>query len=142
MASLPGFFCILTQKARAMNFLLIAAGVAGLTGVAAGAFGAHALRGVVPPDMIAVWQTAALYHLLHAAALLALAVLARDEAFARPGLWAGIAFCAGIVLFSGSLYLLALTGTKGLGAVTPLGGLAFMIGWALLIWGGWRAGHS
>jgi uncharacterized membrane protein YgdD (TMEM256/DUF423 family) len=125
-----------------MNFLLIAAGLAGLTGVAAGAFGAHALRQSLPPDMQAVWQTAALYHLLHAAALLGLAALARDEDYARTAFWAGIAFCTGIVLFAGSLYLLALTGTKVLGAVTPLGGVAFMTGWGVLIWGGWRAGHS
>ncbi|BCW89619.1 hypothetical protein sos41_27850 [Alphaproteobacteria bacterium SO-S41] len=125
-----------------MNFLLIAAGLAGLTGVAAGAFGAHALRDSLPPDMQAVWQTGALYHLLHAVALLGAAVLARDEAFARPAVWTGIAFAVGIVLFSGSLYLLALTGTRVLGAVTPLGGVAFMVGWALLIWTGWRAGHT
>lgn len=122
-----------------MGFLLIAAGLAGLTGVAAGAFGAHALKGSLSPEMLAVWQTGALYHLLHAAALLGVAVLARDGAAARPALWAGIAFAAGIVLFSGSLYLLALTGTRALGAVTPFGGVAFMAGWAMLIWAGWRA---
>lgn len=121
-----------------MNLLLILAGIAGVTSVAAGAFGAHALRDRLPPDMIEVWQTGALYHLIHAVALLAVAVLARDAVMARPAWWAGIAFAAGIVLFSGSLYLLAFTGAKILGAVTPVGGLAFMVGWALLIWAGWR----
>lgn len=122
-----------------MNLLLILSGLAGVTGVAAGAFGAHALRDRLTPDMLAVWQTGALYHLLHAVALLAAAALAREAAFARTAVWAGIAFSAGIVLFSGSLYLLAMTGTRILGAVTPVGGGAFMVGWALLVWGGWRA---
>jgi len=125
-----------------MGFLLIAAGIAGLTGVAAGAFGAHALKGSLSPEMLAIWQTGALYHLIHAAALLGLAALARDDAVARQALWAGFAFAAGIALFSGSLYLLALTGTRVLGAVTPLGGISFMAGWALLIWAGWRSASA
>lgn len=125
-----------------MNLLVILAGLAGVTGVAAGAFGAHGLRDRLAPDMLAVWQTGALYHLLHAVALLAAAALAREAALARPAVWAGIAFSTGIVLFSGSLYLLALTGTRILGAITPVGGVAFMVGWALLIWGGWRATQS
>ena len=122
-----------------MSLLLILAGLAGVTAVAAGAFGAHALRAALPPDMMAVWETGALYHLIHALALLGAALLARDEATARPALWAGIAFAAGIALFSGSLYALALTGIRSFGAVTPIGGGAFILGWALVVWAGWRA---
>lgn len=123
-----------------MALLLILAGVAGVTAVAAGAFGAHGLRSVLTPESLGVWQTGALYHLIHTVALLGTAILARDEAMARPALWAGIAFAAGIVLFSGSLYLLALTGARWLGPVTPIGGLSFIVGWAMIVWAGLRAG--
>lgn len=118
-----------------MNPLLIAAGVAGFTAVAAGAFGAHALREAIPPDRMAVFQTAALYHLVHAVALFGTALMARGPSATQAN-WAGIAFIVGIVVFSGSLYLLAITGTRWLGAITPIGGVAFMAGWGLLIWAG------
>lgn len=121
-----------------MSLLLILAGIAGLTAVAAGAFGAHALRDAVTPDLLAIYQTGALYHLVHAVALLCTALLAREIVTERFALWAGIAFVIGIVIFSGSLYLLAITGTRWLGAITPIGGLAFMVGWAILIWAGIR----
>ena len=104
-----------------------------LIAVAAGAFGAHALRERLAPDMLAVFETGARYQMYHALGLLAVA-----WAVARwPGSSAGLAgwlFVAGTVLFSGSLYLLALTGTRWLGAITPLGGLAFIAGWAGLAW--------
>lgn len=104
------------------------AGLLGLLGVATGAFGAHLLKSRLAPDLLAIWQTAVLYHLLHAAALLALALYGKAAgADVRVG---AIAFTAGIVVFSGSLYALALTGVRVLGAVTPLGGLAFLAGWA------------
>jgi uncharacterized membrane protein YgdD (TMEM256/DUF423 family) len=120
-------------------FLLVAAGFAGLTAVAAGAFGAHALRGSLTPDLLAIYQTAALYHLLHAVALFGAALLGRVESVSALALATGIAFIVGILLFSGSLYLLAITGTRWLGAITPIGGVAFMVGWATLIWAGFRA---
>jgi uncharacterized membrane protein YgdD (TMEM256/DUF423 family) len=106
--------------------------------VAAGAFGAHALRGRLTPELLAVFETAARYQMYHALALLAVA-----WAVARwPGPWpraAGWCFAVGTVLFSGSLYALALTGLRWLGAITPLGGVAFLAGWALLaVSGGWR----
>ncbi len=103
------------------------AGILGFLGVATGAFGAHLLKSRLSPDLLAVWQTAVLYHLLHAVALLALALFGKASGTdIRPG---AIAFTAGILVFSGSLYALALSGIRVLGAVTPLGGLAFLAGW-------------
>lgn len=102
-----------------------------LISVAAGAFGAHALRARLTPDYLAVFETAARYQMYHALALLAVA-----WAVTRwPGglaVWSGWLFVAGTVLFSGSLYALALTGIRGLGAITPLGGGAFLAGWICL----------
>ncbi|MGE5243224.1 MAG: DUF423 domain-containing protein [Betaproteobacteria bacterium] len=112
------------------NFLLVGA-LAGFTGVALGAFGAHGLRGRLTPEMLAVFETGVRYQLYHAVALVAVSAL-----MPRLGgwlvVWAGWMFTAGIVLFSGSLYLLALTGVRVLGAVTPIGGLAFLVGWGFL----------
>jgi len=103
----------------------------GAAGVALGAFGAHGLRSRVSAEMVAVWETGAKYHLIHA-----LALLATGWACERwPGAFAGGAgwlFVAGIVLFSGSLYLLTVTGVRAWGAVTPVGGLCFIAGWACL----------
>jgi uncharacterized membrane protein YgdD (TMEM256/DUF423 family) len=109
--------------------------LSGMAAVAAGAFGAHALRGRLTPDLLAVFETAARYQMYHALAIL-VAAAPRDggSAFQVSG-WL---FVAGTVLFSGSLYGLALTGTRGLGAVTPLGGLALLCGWAALAWGIWQ----
>ena len=102
-----------------------------LISVAAGAFGAHALRARLSPEYLSVFETAARYQMYHALGLFAVAwVLAR-----WPGEWprrAGWLFIAGTVLFSGSLYALALTGARWLGAITPLGGLAFLGGWVCL----------
>ncbi len=120
--------------------LMILAGLAGFTAVAMGAFGAHALRGAVTPEGLAIYQTGALYHLIHAVALFGAALLARDDTAARLATWSGYAFAGGIVIFSGSLYLLAVTGQKWLGAVTPLGGTLFLAGWALIFITGWRTG--
>jgi len=117
---------------------LMAGAVAMFMAVALGAFGAHALKARLAPDMAAVWQTAVQYHAWHALALLATGVLlAQDPARSLLGT-AGWLFVAGIVLFSGSLYLLALTGTRGLGAVTPLGGVAWLAAWAVFAWAVFR----
>jgi uncharacterized membrane protein YgdD (TMEM256/DUF423 family) len=105
--------------------------VFGLLAVAAGAFGAHALRARLPADLLAVFETGARYQMYHALALLAVALVAA-RAPSSMAAAAGWLFCAGIVLFSGSLYALALTGIRVLGAVTPLGGLCFLAGWAAL----------
>lgn len=102
-----------------------------LLSVAAGAFGAHALRHRLTLEYLSVFETAARYQMYHALALLA----AAWGASRWPGLlpkWAGWCFVGGTVLFSGSLYALALTGNRWLGAITPLGGVAFMVGWCCL----------
>jgi len=113
------------------TFLLIGA-LSGLIGVAFGAFGAHALRARLSPDMLAVFETAVRYQLIHGLAILAVAA-----AMAHGGGWlfnlAGWCFTAGIVLFSGSLYALALSGVTTLGMITPIGGVFFLAGWACLI---------
>ncbi|HSU14173.1 DUF423 domain-containing protein [Longimicrobium sp.] len=103
----------------------------GFLGVAAGAFGAHALRSRVPAELLAVFETGARYQMYHALALLAVALVA-GRAPSKAARAAGWLFAAGIVVFSGSLYLLALTGVRVLGAVTPLGGLCFLGGWIAL----------
>jgi uncharacterized membrane protein YgdD (TMEM256/DUF423 family) len=103
----------------------------GFLGVAAGAFGAHALRSRVPADLLAVFETGARYQMYHALALLAVA-LAAARAPSRGVRAAGWLFTAGSVVFSGSLYALALSGVRVLGAITPLGGLCFLAGWIAL----------
>lgn len=100
-------------------------------GVTMGAFGAHALKSRVSPDLLVIFETGVRYHLVHALALLAVA-WAADR---WPGRWvtiSGWSFSIGILVFSGSLYLLSLTGARWLGAVTPIGGLAFLLGWIAL----------
>lgn len=109
------------------NPLMVAAAVLGFLGVALGAFGAHALaEHLEAAGRVATWNTAVLYHLLHAVALLALSV-GKPHAFPVCFLW-----IAGVVVFSGSLYVLCLTGVTWWGAITPLGGLAFLAGWGWL----------
>jgi uncharacterized membrane protein YgdD (TMEM256/DUF423 family) len=113
------------------TFLLIGA-LSGLIGVAFGAFGAHALRARLSPEMLAVFETGVRYQMYHAFAVLIVALAAaRFDGWLVRG--AGWSFAAGIVLFSGSLYALALTGVTTLGAITPIGGLAFIVGWVLLL---------
>ena len=103
-----------------------------LIAVGAGAFGAHALRARLAPDLLAVFETAARYQMYHAFGLL----VAAWAVTRWPGPWparAGWLFAAGTLLFSGSLYALALSGVRWLGAITPLGGLAFLAGWVCLL---------
>jgi len=101
--------------------------------VALGAFGAHALKGVLAPAMLAVYETAARYQMYHALGLVAAACAGLAQwADRRRAWWACVLFVAGTLLFSGSLYALALTGTGAFGAVTPAGGLAFLAAWVLL----------
>jgi uncharacterized membrane protein YgdD (TMEM256/DUF423 family) len=106
--------------------------------VAAGAFGAHALRARLSPEYLAVFETAARYQMYHALGLLAVAWAVGRWPGALPQ-WAGWLFLAGTVLFSGSLYALALTGVRWLGAITPLGGIAFLVGWLCLFLSARRA---
>ena len=113
------------------TFLLVGA-LAGFIGVAFGAFGAHALRGRLSPEMLAVFETGVRYHVVHALAVIAAAWAAHAAPQAAGPRWAGAMFALGVLLFSGSLYLLVLTGVTTWGAVTPLGGLAFIAGWIAL----------
>jgi uncharacterized membrane protein YgdD (TMEM256/DUF423 family) len=106
------------------------AGALGLSGVALGAFGAHGLRERLGPAMLEVYRTGVLYHLVHALAALAVA-LAADRLRRAP--LVVTFFALGVCVFSGSLYALALTRISQLGAITPVGGLCFMVGWAFLI---------
>jgi uncharacterized membrane protein YgdD (TMEM256/DUF423 family) len=112
--------------------------VFGFLAVALGAFGAHELRGRLTPNDLAVYETGVRYQMYHALALLAVAWAATRWPVGTLRL-AGWLFVAGIVLFSGSLYALVLTGHRALGAVTPLGGLSFLAAWALLAWTALRA---
>ena len=116
---------------------LILGALGGLLTVALGAFGAHALKGVLGPDLLRIFDKGVDYQGLHSLALLATGLLLR-EADLRLLRWAGLAFLLGILLFCGSLYLLALTGQRALGMITPFGGLAFLAGWALLALGAWK----
>src|SRR5262245_27672609 len=104
----------------------------GFAGVALGAFGAHYLKARLSPEMLAVFETGVRYHLVHAVAILATAAVA-DRISDRLLATAGWLFSAGIVLFSGSLYVLAFTGITTFGAVTPIGGVAFLAGWLVLV---------
>ena len=114
----------------ARTFMFVGA-LMGFVGVALGAFGAHGLRGRLSPEMLAVFETGVRYQMYHAIALLVLAALmSRWDGWAVQV--AGWSFTAGILLFSGSLYALALTGVTTLGAITPIGGVAFLVGWAAL----------
>jgi uncharacterized membrane protein YgdD (TMEM256/DUF423 family) len=111
---------------------LVVAGLFGIASVAAGAFGAHGLRGSVTPERLAAWQTAAHYGLVHSAAILALALYA--QATGRAVALPAALFATGIVLFSGSIFGLVLWEIRALGPITPLGGLCFLAGWASLLW--------
>ncbi len=112
------------------NRAALMVGIAGASAVLLGAFGAHALRGVLDARALEIWQTAVTYHAWHALAL----VLAVALGQGRSGRIAQIAFTTGIVLFSGSLYALALGAPRWAGIITPLGGLAFVAGWMALGW--------
>ncbi|MEA3321317.1 MAG: DUF423 domain-containing protein [Bacillota bacterium] len=116
-----------------MNLFIILAAINGFLAVALGAFGAHGLEGKVSERMIEIWKTGVTYQMFHAGGLFVVALLM--ERFSSTGLLssAGWSFLIGIVLFSGSLYILTLSGVKILGAITPLGGVAFLIGWVLII---------
>lgn len=109
-----------------------------MVAVGAGAFGAHGLKRMLTPELLAVWQTGVMYHLIHALGLFIIALL--GARFGSPLLSAaGIVMFVGIVLFSGSLYVLSLTGVHWLGAVTPIGGTAFLAAWAMVALAAYRA---
>lgn len=118
--------------------LIIAGALALFVGVGAGAFGAHGLKRLLSPDMLAIWHTAVLYQLVHGLGMLLIALL--GARFGSPLLnYAGTVMFAGIVIFSGSLYVLVLSGTKWLGAITPIGGLAFLVAWVMVAVAAYRS---
>ena len=117
--------------------LLLLAALFGFTGVGLGAFAAHGLKGQLSAEYLAVFQTGVHYQMLHALALLALAAL-WQRLGGRLLTAAGVCFCVGILLFSGSLYALTLSGISALGMITPMGGLMFLAGWLCLGLAAWR----
>lgn len=120
------------------RLFVVLGATAGFTAVALGAFAAHGLKSRLPADLFDVFEVGARYHMYHALALFAVAwMAARAPGGAASA--AGWLFVAGIVLFSGSLYALALTGIRPLGAITPIGGACFLAGWAALGWAAWHA---
>ena len=118
------------------GFLMLAA-FFGFTGVALGAFAAHGLKSRLSAEYLAIFHTGVTYQLVHTLALLGIALLA-TQIPGRLITWAGASFAIGILLFSGSLYLLTMTGISKLGIVTPFGGLAFLVGWVCLGLAAWR----
>ena len=112
--------------------------LAAFIGVALGAFAAHGLKARLDATMLATFETGVRYHMYHALALLAVGWAATRWPGAAVNA-SGWLFVAGIVLFSGSLYILSLTGVRWLGAITPVGGLAFLAGWLCLAWAAWKA---
>lgn len=121
---------VATEPAAGVNYALAGA-VSAFIAVAAGAFGAHALRARLEPRMLEVFETAARYQMYHVLGLFAAAWFLQGGP-CRPALWAARLFLAGTLIFCGSLYLLALTGMTRLGMITPLGGAAFLAGWGCL----------
>jgi uncharacterized membrane protein YgdD (TMEM256/DUF423 family) len=121
--------------------LLIAGSLGALLAVLAGAFGAHVLEARLEPRALAAFRTGAEYQMIHSLALILLAALAGTPLASPLQARAGACFLAGIVVFSGSLYVLALSGIRAFGAVTPVGGVLFIAGWFLLILGAWRRGN-
>jgi len=120
------------MQSLAKWFIPLGAAFAALA-VALGAFGAHAMRGQLAPDMLSIYRTGVEYQFYHALGLVAVGILVRSHAESRALRWSGALMIAGIILFSGSLYALCLSGERWLGAVTPVGGLAFIAAWVCVI---------
>ena len=120
------------------RLFLVFGTLSALVGVGAGAFGAHGLKGRLDPEILSIFEVGARYQMYHAFALIAAAWLQTKwpSKLVTIGGWM---FVAGTILFSGSLYMLSMTGEKWLGMITPFGGLAFMAGWACLAWAAWKA---
>lgn len=122
-----------------MKIFVVLGSLSAFLGVGLGAFGAHGLKSRVAPEMLVVWQTGVQYHLIHALALLLVGILCHlvpNDSLLRSAGWALV---IGTLLFSGSLYVMVLTGFRSLGMITPLGGIAFLIGWLLLALAVWRS---
>lgn len=117
---------------------LIAAAFSGMAAVILGAFGAHGLRAHLSPELMTIYQTGVQYHFYHTLGLLAVAVMLTQWPGSRALRWSGNLFLVGIVIFSGSLYLLSFTGLRWLGAITPIGGLAFIVAWLMMLLAVWK----
>lgn len=126
------------MKPLPLRYCYLLGSLFALTGVAAGAFGAHSLKAILDVQMLAVYDTASRYQMYHAFALFLVAWTGYQFPHANVGA-AGWCFVGGTVLFSGSLYMVALLGIRWLGAITPVGGVLFIAGWGLLGWTGWKA---
>lgn len=118
-------------------YLLIAA-ISGFLAVALGAFGAHGLKQKLGVDMLAVYQTGVQYHFYHTLALFGVALFMLQLPQSAALRWSALLFVVGIIIFSGSLYVLSITGVRWLGAITPIGGVAFLAGWILLAVAAWN----
>jgi len=115
-----------------MNRILSVAAVSGLLAVALGAFGAHGLKAIISPEMLEVYKTGVQYQFYHAFALLIVGIL-MNFSQSKALTWSAYLFITGIILFSGSLYLLAISGVKALGMITPFGGITWIAAWLLMI---------
>ncbi|KZE51729.1 hypothetical protein AV540_12750 [Brevibacillus parabrevis] len=122
-----------------MKLFLLLGSISGFLSVALGAFGAHALKEKLDEYSLGIFHTGVTYQTTHALALVLVAMLLKWYPDSSGLVWAGWCFAAGTVIFSGSLYTLALTGIKVLGAITPIGGVLFLAGWALLAFHAWKA---
>ncbi|MEM7082964.1 MAG: DUF423 domain-containing protein [Pseudomonadota bacterium] len=118
-----------------MNKIAVITAMLGFLAVLLGAFGAHGLQDVLSVDDLDIWQTANQYHFYHVLALLVVIILWQRAPQNRLWFWTGLCFIFGIAIFSGSLYLLAVTGLRWLGAITPVGGTLFLVAWLLLAYG-------
>jgi len=138
--ALQAVFLVINEgKTRLMaKFYLIVAGISGFLAVALGAFGAHGLKAKLTPELMLVYQTGVQYQFYHTLAVLVLSVLIFQFPHAASFKWSAGLMCVGMVIFSGSLYILALSGVHWLGAITPIGGGCFLLGWGALIIGGYQ----
>lgn len=119
--------------------LIVAGALLAFLGVGLGAFGAHALKARLAPDLLAVYHTGVQYHLWHALGIVLIGLLVQSLPGQKLLPIAGWLMVAGIILFSGSLYALSISGVRALGAVTPIGGVAFLASWAMVAWSAWQA---
>ncbi len=119
--------------------LIVAGALLAFLGVGLGAFGAHALKARLAPDLLAVYQTGVQYHLWHALGIVLIGLLVQSLPGQKLLPIAGWLMVAGIILFSGSLYALSISGVRALGAITPIGGVAFLASWAMVAWSAWQA---
>ncbi len=116
-----------------LKFFIIVGALNAFLAVALGAFGAHGLEGKLEPKYLEVWKTGVQYEMFHAIGLIAIGILSGKYPASSLLSWSGWIMLIGIILFSGSLYVLSTSGIKVLGAITPLGGVAFLVSWVLLI---------